>query len=117
MKRSFSGIYLSILALLSVFLLLVMVVNLFSDRIRSIEIRKNALLLADQILSSWSGGDYPEIGAFSTTAVSGNVQYQISRTVFEISPGVREMHVYVKRNGESNIELVKNFYNQEIQNL
>ena len=117
MKHSYSGISLNILALLSLFLLLAAVVHLFSSSIRNIENRKNALLLADQIMSSWSGSDYPEIGAFSTTAVSGNVQYGIRRTVIDVSPGVREMHVYVKRDGDCDVELVRKFYDQELQNI
>jgi hypothetical protein len=117
MKRSFLNSSSRILVLLSVFLILVLVVLLFTNRIRSIEDRRNALLLADQILSSWSRSDYPEVGVFNSTSVSGSVQYGIRRTVIEISPGIREMHVYVKRNNGSDIELVKKFYDQEIRNL
>ena len=116
MVHSFLSSSFRILVLLSVFLILVFVVLLFTNRIRSIGDRKNALLLASQVLSSWSRSDYPEVGVFNSTAVSGSVQYGIRRTVIEISPGIREMHIYVKRNSGSDIELVKKFYSQEIRN-
>jgi hypothetical protein len=117
MKNSFLNGSFRVLALFSVFLMLVLLVFLITSRIRNIEDRKNALLLAGQILTSWSRSDYPEIGVYNSTAVSGSVQYGIRRIVSEVSPGIREMHLYVRRNNDIGIELVKKFYDQEKQNL
>ncbi len=119
MKLSLSGSFFRGLAILSsIFLLLTLVLLLFADRIRNVEDRRNALLLANQIFSSFSGSFYPEVGVYDSTAVSGSVQYGIRRTVSEVSPGIREMHIYVGRNDGSNrIELVRKYYDLEIRNL
>jgi hypothetical protein len=96
--------------MLLLFTLLAFVTFLFSDRISDIEGRKNALLLADQIVSSWDQDDYPEIGVFDSTAVSGVSEFEIRRIVSEVSPGVREMHVYIGNVESSRLELVRRFY-------
>lgn len=112
MKRAFSGSFFrGFIILSSIFLLLTLVLLLFANSIRNMEDRKNALLLANQIFSTLSGSFYPEVGVFDSTAVSGGVQYGIRRTVSEVSPGIREMHIYVGRNDGSNrIELVRKYY-------
>ncbi len=119
MKRSLSGSFFrGLIILSSIFLLLTLVLLLFSNSIRNVEDRKNALLLANQIFSTCSESFYPEVGVYDSTAVSGVVQYEIRRTVSEISPGIREMHLYVGRNDGSNrIELVRKYYDLEIRNL
>jgi len=112
MKRAFSGSFFrGLIILSSIFLLLTLVLLLFANSIRNMEDRKNALLLANQIFSTLNGSSYPEVGVFDSTAVSGGVQYGIRRTVSEVSPGIREMHIYVGRNDGSNrIELVRKYY-------
>ncbi|MEN8209336.1 MAG: hypothetical protein ABFR50_08795 [Candidatus Fermentibacteria bacterium] len=119
MKRAFSvNFFRGLIILTSVFLVLILVMLLFEDSIRNVEDRRNALLLASQIFSTLSGSYYPEVGVYDSTAVSGGVQYGIRRTVSEISPGIREMHIYVGRNDGSNrIELVRKYYDLEIRNL
>ena len=119
MQHSLSGsLFRGLIVLSSIFLLLTLVLLLFSDSIRNMEDRKNALLLANQILSTWSGSFYPEVGVYDSTAISGGVQYGIRRTVSEVSPGIREMHLYVGRNDGSNrIELVRKYYDLEIRNI
>ncbi len=119
MKRSFSGsIFRGLIILSSVFLLLTLVLLLFAESIRNVEDRKNALLLANQIFSTWSESFYPEVGVYDSTAISGGVQYGIRRIVSEVSPGIREMYLYVGRNDGSNrIELVRKYYDLEIRNL
>lgn len=119
MKHYFSGsLFRGLVILSSIFLLLTLVLLLFSGSIRNVEDRKNALLLANQIFSTWSGSFYPEVGVYDSTAVSGGIQYGIRRTVSEVSPGIREMHIYVGRNDGSNrIELVRNYYDLEIRSL
>ncbi|MCK5116719.1 MAG: hypothetical protein KAR44_08970 [Candidatus Aegiribacteria sp.] len=119
MKRSLSGSFFrGLIILSSVFLLLTLVLLLFAESIRNVEDRKNALLLANQIFSTLSGSFYPEVGVYDSSAVSGGVQYGIRRTVSEVSPGIREMHIYVGRNDGSNrIELVRKYYDLENRNL
>ena len=116
MKYSLSGSFFrGLIILSSVFLLLTLVLLLFAESIRNVEDRKNALLLANQIISTCNESFYPDVGVYDSTAVSGGVQYGIRRTVSEVSPGIREMHIYVGRNDGSNrIELVRNYYDLEI---
>ena len=116
MKLSLSGgFFRGFIILYSIFLLLILVLMLFSNSIRNVEDRKNALLLSNRIFSTCSGSFYPEIGVYDSTAVSGSIQYGIRRTVNEVSPGIREMHIYVGRtDGSNRIELVRKYYDLEI---
>ncbi|MBN2586425.1 MAG: hypothetical protein JXA64_08075 [Candidatus Fermentibacteraceae bacterium] len=95
--------------LLVVFVLLGVLLVMFTSRMRELEARKNALLLAGQIVSEWSEIDYPQTGVFDSTAIAGGIRFDIRRTVIEPSPGVREMRLYIGRDGGRSIELARKF--------
>lgn len=92
-------------AIIVMMLLLVM----YNTRISELENRKNALLLAGQLISRWDGMENSATGIFDTTAVVGGIRFDVRRTVSEVTPGIMEMRLYIGEDGDWSVELARRF--------
>lgn len=87
---------------------------LFTGRMESMRDRRDALLLAGSVIASMEGAPFPETGLFDSATVAGGCRMRIRRVVSEVSPGVREMRLFVGKERGTEIELVRRYYDTGI---
>jgi len=91
------------------FLLLTGVLLTYRERMERQEKRRGALMVAGGVLYRWDGRDFPETGVFDSTVLVGETLFQVRRTVRDVSPGVREMKLFVGEEGDRYVELTRLF--------
>lgn len=101
--RSVFG-FLLILSVMSILMIL------FSGQVGMVDERRNALLLAGQVVAGWEDRGWPDTGIHDSTVVSGDRGFRIRRVVTELLPGVREMRLLISSEERTSIELVRRFY-------
>lgn len=87
--------------------------NFFVQGSIRIEQRRSALLIANSVISSYNSGNLPEAGVFLDTESIGGMEFEIRKTVTQISPGIRELSVSVNCENNAGVELVKRIYGME----
>jgi len=86
----------------------------FSGTVNDMEFRRGALLLASRAALEFQDEDYPDVGISISSVRSGGRVYSVQRSIVELSPGVREMRIFVGQ-GEDGIEFIRRFYSEETE--